>query len=555
MAMIKMHLHHKRNYKKTSGGFSLVEVLLAVGLGALVILGATQLANEWAKRVFNRQEANYLLQTHRLAQAYVESKFGAIWVDRDGFNLELRDVNGDDKFTNEDIPVATLGRALMIPLSNAGGEKFFLKDGSLAMPDNYPEITPSGRAVRIYVRNIGVVGGKPTYEILTTTYVPPGTTDKLRPMDEIELLDIAQAIGPEAGTYIANTCGAEEIKSVYGSWSIDSALLNGANMMNAAGAYCPKFDADGGLPGYVGIHSRVSYQSSESLDYLYRVTIPDMPDANRMQTNLNMNGNDVLQVAAMTVDNLRVENGPLNIYGAPGSISLGVDQLVSAESGYINARVTNSDPSRTTCSFSGSGTSKVLAAGGDPCKVSGGVLTVTGGNGFSGKALSVNSLNAPEATINSGSGRVNNNATIGTDSQQGTLGVRGDIVSNGTMTAGQLYAQNARFNGMATTTNLSVGNKPASNISRVDTDKLTALRLDYSGTMTVKNDMGVVRDGSGGGAVMVGGNHTVEGRLSATSQAQILGNLTSCNGANFFYDYTGRRVNQSIANCMNFERR
>lgn len=309
-------MHHG----KQESGFSLVEVLLSVGVGALIVLGAARIAQDWAERTRHREEANYLMTVNQAAKSYVATNFGAIL--QDGFLEDLTALTRDDATDNA--LLVNIGRSIMIPMDSNGGT-FYLKDGTIGLAANFPSQSPLGRTPQIYVRHLGSIGNQLTLQILTVTTVDDAV--RARPLPRISINDIATAVGPEAGVFSTAGGCSGDINAIFGNWTMSGSLLNsGSRLMSGTPAYCPPSNEARGVGDYVVLQDRVTYSSVASSDYLYRVPISGMPEANQMATNLDMNDFDMVNVSSLAVDNLAVE-GDAYVAGAGGSALL-VDEAM-----------------------------------------------------------------------------------------------------------------------------------------------------------------------------------------------------------------------------------
>ncbi len=460
-----------KKQKIAAAGMSLIEVLLSVGIGAIVILGATQIAQDWAERSRNREEASYLITVSKAAKSYVEANFGNIMIQGFGESMDVTDNAG----------MVALNRTLQIPVEREAGNSFYLKDGSVPLSGSFPDTTPSGKQVRVYVRNLGFIGDQRTVEIITATYV-----DNLRgvkPQSDFSVQDIAQAIGPEAGIFKTDgTCSDGSFEGLFGNWSLSNNTLNNSII---GAEYCPVIDREFGLASYVAIQGRATYKSAVTEDYLYRQEIPGAPDANRMQTNLDMNGNAVTNVANMSVDNLQVI-GNVNIQGATGSTSLFVDQ---------GLRVLG-DGSTVAGSMQITDTP---SPGSDPSVV---VSTLqTGDPDASDLAVSARHIDVDDAL------------TVG-----GSMGSN-SMTSSGEMSASQIAAVRTIVDGRIDTTNLQVGSNAV--IGDLSTGYMTAVTLD-AGNRVTTNTLDVMND------VQIGGQAVFNGGLTSRGILQANGSLSHC---------------------------
>lgn len=470
--MIKFLSHKRQAGDHTQAGISLLEVLLSVGIGAVIVLGAVRIAYDWAERVRHRDEASYLLSVSNAAQAYVSTNFGAIM--QDGFHESLADNNSDGVIDNADL--VNIGRAIMVPMDDEG-TGFYLKDGTIGLRPNYPSITPSGRDVRVYVRNLGFIGKQRTLEILTVTSLTNARDGK--PMPELDVRDIAQAIGPEGGIYkTTGSCQSGVLQSVYGSWEVGSDTISQASkLMPGVTPYCPARDVSRGVDTYVALQSRLTYESGVSRDYLYRVAIPGAPELNSMETNIDMNSHPVLNVASMSVDNLQVRGNAL-ISGQDSGAALYVDEglRVAGNESFIAGR-------RETDAM---GTSRIV-----------------GGGNIQANNLNAINLQAPGAALNADTMLVRQRMTVG-----GNLGVGEQLDVSGTLSSGQVVAPYTAIRGGGSVTAQNFEVAQAATINNLTATNATATVLEIGGTMNATTLEAI-------GGMAFGSESSLQGGLTA----------------------------------------
>ncbi len=494
---------------KSQAGMSLLEVLLSVALGALIVMGAMQVAQDWAERSRNRDEAAYLMRVQSAAKAYVAMNFGKIM--EDGFNENMGDTNEDGVFDNNDL--INVNRSIRIPMRRGAGD-FYLVGSTGGLPEEFPVTTPLGRNVDVYVRNTGFIGDQRMVAVFTVTTLD--TTANKRPISEINVRDIAQSIGPEAGVYkTSSTCQAGVLESVYGGWTLNNTAFSSGRMMNGSSAYCPP--SGEGFETYVALRDRVSYESGLT-SYLYRVAVPGAPQLNRMETNLDMNGYDVKSVATLHVDNLQV-HGAARIRGVESSAALFVDQ---------NLRVSGNNS--TVRGQSG------VSAGGSPRILSGGNVIA--------RNASVDTLNqhgAAAVTVNAPLVDVQRKLAVGD-----SIAVGQTMTVDDTVKAEQVAATTAvirQGGGAASQASPLISNlnviAPAQ-FSRIDAGKLTASTLSVGDTLKVSNDLITT------GNLSFDSSSSLNGGLTA-SQFQLI-RLNTC-WATTKYRPGGQKISSGRYNC------
>ena len=293
-----------RQTTENQKGFSLVEVLLVVGIFAVIAMGAVQILTDWSRTMINRATGEYLKIVHDSGQNYVRANFIAL----------LNDINSSGDST-----------VIEIPIAQEGTNPYFLKDGSTFLPSDAGDTTPLRQNVRVLVRKLDTTTDKTTLEVITITQ------DRL--VADNRLRDIAIAGGPDAGyvSAVDPTGGGDTIMlSAYGKWVLD---------YDDFSSYFTPAPAQG-AGGYSVIYSRVQDTDVFQQDVLYRIAIPGSPQYNRMETDLNMNGFGVVGVDTLTADFASVAgaaniNGTMSVEdtitltGTP--LSIGQDMVVRGE--------------------------------------------------------------------------------------------------------------------------------------------------------------------------------------------------------------------------------
>ncbi len=479
-------------------GISLLEVLLSISITAMIVMGAVQMSEEWAKRVRHKEEAGYLFTVNNAAKSYVSSNFAAIM--QDGFDESLGDVNNDNVIDNGDL--SNIGKAIMIPMDDGAGD-FHLKDGISGLPVTFPSTTPLGRDVQIYVRNLGFIGSQRMLEVFTVTTL--AALNGRRPLSRLDAREIAQAIGPEGGLYEHDlTCRRSTLQSVYGSWSLgNNDLANPGSMMPGTPSYCPAVNVAEGFDAYVALQNRVAFDGGTVGDFLFRVSIPGAPELNRMNTNIDMAGNPILNVSSLSVDNIQV-NGNATINSSETGTALFVDQKfqVAGNGSFVRGRQETSPT-------------------GTPRVVSGGNVQVKGVRG----SMKATSLNAANSSLNAKDMKVDGGLAIGRN-----LGVRDNLTASVRMTTGQIASASTIFDAG---TKIDINQlQVASNTSaaKLEAGTLSAAVLQTSGTMTIDNNLDVVGSLSFNSANLAGG--------IVADQLQV-SRLTACK-ATVKYDWAKR---------------
>lgn len=508
-----------REFEK-EGGFTLLEALLTVGVLSVLILGVFTISERWAEQIANRNEASYLSQVHEAAQDYVQANFANIWVN--GFGEPSTDTTGDGVLDNADL--IAIDKAVMITIGEEiSGYAFFLKDETAAVSDDFPELTPTLRGVRIYVVNRGFINDLRTYEVFTLTYIPDPVPTGYRRVSGERVLDIVQAIGPDAGALVQDfgvtaEDESQQFASRFGAWSLDIADLSGANVVlgDVYDAAPPDGDAIG---GYVGLRGIVTYRDALNGDYLYRIVIPGRPEVNRMEANLDMDENTLRNVNTMTVDRMVLNNG-LTV-NSTDMASDGSSVFVAEE--IIDVRGTGSveasaiDDANPACGFmiDGDGERVVNPAAG-LCPVSGGNMIASAYPDGTASNVNTGALEAASAA-----GGAVSADTIEVDTAfdiRGSAFVQNNLTTVNTVTSG-VAAETVHATASVTTNHLQLSELPAASgvtaatVGGLNVGSLRPSTSVTSGNMRVTGSLGA-------------GTSTINSTLNANQFS--MNNLTFC---------------------------
>jgi type II secretory pathway pseudopilin PulG len=243
-----------------SKGFTLLELLLVVGISASIGLLVLSLLDDFTKRSVNRDVAGHLLRVHAAAEEYVLSNFTSI--------------------ITSDIP--TVGDVATINVVTDIAASGFLTAG-------FNPVNKFRQNVTVVVRNVGVSSGGDTIEVLSVSEDRGVTSDA---MTNERLLDAALSGGSKLGftDHASNT-----INSAYGEWSLNvpsfSAILNYRGTATT---------------GYIAAYGRVSLDSTFNDQFLYRVSITGRPELNQMQTDIEMEQNALIGAGVILADQMAI---------------------------------------------------------------------------------------------------------------------------------------------------------------------------------------------------------------------------------------------------------
>lgn len=518
-------MNSQPKFENKESGFTLLEALLVVGISAIILTGAVQVADDWMKRIANKYEARFYQTVMNATEEYLQVNFGDIWTIGMG---ETFVGNGDGVFENTS-DINNLNRVLRIGINApATGNTFFLSDGTSALPAGFasdtvngPAISHLGYEVRVFVRNLGYVGGIRTLEAFVAAGSSPAIPKPL--MSIARASSIAKDIGPEggvvsmlnprttlnpAGGIAGGFCAASNVVgSIYGGWSFTMDVLNGANPINADNAYCPPIQPGADNQGaYVIMRRIVAVPDNILEDILYRVAIPGRLEANQMQANLDMNSLPIQNVNSMTADDVDVQ-GSLNMNINPGT-NLYIDETAS----FNNVTVTRA------ADFSGGNV----------------IVYNSAANPTPSPAVTAGALNAADASVRAENSNVSGTATIANQMiANTTMNISGPLSAGGIVgtTPASVLTANAVTTGVTQTSDLNVANTvPGFALG----SGLVTSSLDAQNSLTV-NTIDFVNNNEGTGGIMqVTGSLDVTGSLNADQVT--MDNLNNCE-SNWVHHY------------------
>lgn len=355
-------------------GFTLLELLLSIGLLALLLAGMYQLFDSWMQRAINRSATSDMLRVQKATEDFVLANFDTFRANPLNTFVEV-DINDLKTFNY--------------------------------LPTGYQPRNSFKQSIRVFARNVRVnkltrtganavdANGNPIYihsiEVLTVSDDPASGVVRI---PNERLLDTAQAGGPTMGVItqlvLGGTTFTGRATSLFSEWYVD--LIG----LSAAG-YTASPNADG---GYLAAYGIVNAEGTEPNDaWLYRVDIDSRPELNRMETDLRMNGNELQAVGTLITDKLNV-TGNAVMRGVAQGVAADTAQAMTVEQamriGGTESRINMKDTSGG-CSFTaidGNGNRGVVGAG---CTIAGGELQVISGNNDA--AMRIGTLTADGSAI------------------------------------------------------------------------------------------------------------------------------------------------------------
>jgi len=261
----------RNNIISPNHGFTLLELLLAITVMAALFTGAATVFNDWAKSSVDRQVSREMQKLQDAAREYVR--------------LNINDI------IDSDIP--NVGDTDEVDLADLIANGF--------LPNGYNGANSYKQTLRVFVRHADddSINGN-VIEVLSFSEGPR--------VENRRLISAAsngeQSVGVISNLNISATCCNGNIQSLSGSWSVPIANYVAPTTITAP-------NANG---GYIAAYDVVSVNEDIGNSYLYRPKMRNIPQLNRMDTNLNLNGNDIVNAAIVVADSMDV-GGNVNLAG------------------------------------------------------------------------------------------------------------------------------------------------------------------------------------------------------------------------------------------------
>ncbi len=420
-----MMKQHPKN-TKLQRAFSLLEVLLAVGIMATILAIGTVITTDLARQIVNEKAAGQMLTLQRAGEEYATSNF--------------------NKLLNS----AVAGNIASPTSSRVVNISTLISDGFL--PNGFEAENLLNLDMALYLRNATNISGVApiaTIEVITVTSGTPATP---RGQTFKWILDTALFGGGKLGVLSNIGAGFNNVSftSTNGSWNVPIGNIS---------SYSPSLPTASNDPsGYIAAYGRVTSEDVFDSNVLYRIPIAGNPNLNRMQTGLNMNNNGLTDVGTLTAEQMNTGNVNLNSTGRYALSSTGTMNFGAG-----------------TTSMSGD----MVVYGVDPA--AGNSLTANSVN------LGTGSLNAGSIatdTLNAGAdGLVANNLnTVSATSQ--------DLIANGTLnlnSVNTVSTSNMQLGGSSGSTTLTADNLTAGNLVAGEANVTGGMTVTNDGISTVNN--------------------------------------------------------------------
>ena len=451
---------------QTQRGFSLLELLLVVVIMTIITSGAAVVFDDWFRDSLDRKVGREMKTIQNAAEQYTQLNFDDI----------LAVIPSDGNIAEIDIQ-DIIGKGFLS--SNFRAENSFRQ------------------VMKVIVRNITAVGDDPTIEVITVTDDPSGFDARKK---DARLARAATSGGPKVGVISNLNTGSQccdgNIQSLQGLWILDrddfSSIYN--------------VDPTVEHGGYMAAYGKISELSTVNDDYLYRVKV-GIENSNRMNTNLSLNNNDVINAGSLSVDNINI-TGNAEIGGLP-STSLETSHSFAVQRDFIteqNISVLSSDGTVTD------NTKGDIIVQGDNTVDTDFILTgaldvfrQTDSGPISGDTITSN-LETDDLRATSGSGANFNSV----------------VFSSGQMSANNIYTNSASLNGSLDVKDIIATD--VQNVGTIETQTLIAVDATMGGETNIDNDLFVVNSTS------INSNSTISGNVngSASGQGVVITNMSEC---------------------------
>lgn len=231
-----------RNLKKIHEGFTLLEIVMGMAITAVAFTSIMKFQKDQTEDNLNSVTAQYQSILTKASQKYISDNYDAV------------------------LAVATATTPAVITVSMLKTTKY--------LPSSFGDVGPRGQTYQLYA----IEPSSNKLESILVSSGGPTISDK-------NLVQIANKAGATAGYVLSSAPGT--VKGVYGSWS--TALSNYKIGNNAGHLASALFFTDGQVDN----------------DYLYRSAVSGHPEVNRMNTAIDLNGNDLNNVNTTNTTTLK----------------------------------------------------------------------------------------------------------------------------------------------------------------------------------------------------------------------------------------------------------
>lgn len=236
-------------------GFTLLELLLVIGVTAVLFLGITQIMRGWVNGETSTSAGSHLQRASALMQRHIENNWAILTDTNDALND---------------------GRAEWIDLKTSFQNAGLLNGNQLRSPLGVP--------LAISFLKVGTISR--------------GVIYALTPVSQKQALDAARQSGNVGGT-LSNFPNNTNAYGAFGQWRVPAGQL----MPGGAALPCTPGATTSCLVAVVSFNSTTLCGS-----YLYRTTQAACASANTMQTGLNMNNHDISNAKDVSTADLNIAN-------------------------------------------------------------------------------------------------------------------------------------------------------------------------------------------------------------------------------------------------------
>ncbi len=387
---------HRAHTRQRQMGVSLLEVALSLTIMAIMAAELITMQARAAAQTKENVAADRMAAIVQAASTYISQNFQL---------MSQTPANGG----------AYTAGGLIIPIYNASGAApagLSTLQASGLLPAGQTPTNPYGQTEWLLVKQQSASPLVMNFLLVTTGG---------QAITAADLPYVASKIGAGGG-FISTAApySASTIQGAYGGWSYPVANWN-------IGAIRP-------APGHIA--AVLAYGVTPVAQYLYRVAVPFHPEANQMSTDLDMNNNNITNIATASAVTLSasgaiVDNGTLTVSGAAGFGSdvnvagnLTSQHTITAQDFLAHGTVTANNVVANTADITGNAVihGNLVVLG-----------TITGGDvNSNGDVSAVGNVKATNVTA---SGTVNASAVLASDGD-----FSNSVSATNTMTTGAVYS-------------------------------------------------------------------------------------------------------------------
>lgn len=432
-------------------GFSILELLLVVGVFAILAAFISSIFDNWYRDSIDRKVAREIIYLQTAAEDYVRLNFSTI--------------------------LPPLGNTVEINLNDLISQNY--------LPSGYSNINSHRQAMRVLMRHSTstAVSGS-VIDVLTVTDNPVGG-DIIR-VPNNRLLTVAENF-PELGI-VSNLnlnaqCCVNNIQSIKGLWSIP--------LSTVSSFYTATGNNDG---GYLAAYGRVSIDEKILSNYLYRVPIDSLPQANTMEVNLDMGENDIINSNAITSDGLIV-NGSMILEGTNNGLNIPYVLMTNDEMTFNGDLYAQSN-----------GTNR-------------GNVIISGDDGIDADFTVVDTLTVQLDEDTNGGVVTSQQMSANTIIPLNVMNFQNVDFNNTTMDAGNIYSRATQYTNAINAVNMQA--IQIDNVNTVNSGNLVTETLNINGALTTPAEFNIDNQ------LNVIGNTTINSQLNASNE-MVIYNMNNC---------------------------